>query len=73
MAKVRAFLIIAVGVFLGSAIPVFLINLTNIWTIPLTTWQIIITAGLAGVATWLLAVVVPVAIKPSAGLKFPSV
>jgi len=73
MKEVRAALIIVVGVFLGGAIPVFLANLTNLWEIPLSTWQTIITMGVAGVATWLLAVVVPVAIKPSARFKLPSV
>jgi hypothetical protein len=71
LSKVRAFLIIGVGVFIAAAGPVFLLNLTNIWTIPLSTWQTILTAGVAGVVTWLMAVVAPVAIKPSAGLRFP--
>lgn len=79
MGKVRAFLIIVVGVFLGGAIPVFLTNLAseevgwNIWKVPLSTWQIIVTMGIAGIGTWVCATLVPVIIKPSAALKFPEV
>ena len=61
MGKVRAFLIIVVGVFLGGAIPVFLTNLAseevgwNIWKVPLSTWQIIVTMGIAGIGiAWLV-------------------
>jgi hypothetical protein len=36
-----------------------------------STWETIITAGVFGVVAWLLATVVPVAIKPSAGMRFP--
>jgi hypothetical protein len=73
MSKLRAFLIIVVGVFVASAGPVFLANLTNIWEIPMSTWQTIVTAGVAGVVTYIIAVVMPMTIKPSHVLKLPTV
>jgi hypothetical protein len=71
MSKVRAFLIIVVGVFIASAGTVFVGNVTNVFSTPWSTWTTIITAGVMGVVTWLLATVVPVAIKPSKGMRFP--
>ena len=71
MGKVRAFLLIVVGVFVCSAGPVFLLNLTNIWHVPMSTWQTIVTAGVAGVVTYLMAVLAPLTIRPSATLKLP--
>jgi hypothetical protein len=71
MAKVRGFLIIVLGVFVCSAAPLFLNNALNIWEIPWSTWQIIISAGVFGVVTWLAAVLFPYTVKPSKGLKFP--
>jgi hypothetical protein len=71
MAKVRAFLIIVIGVFIATAGPVFLGNVTNVFHTQWSTWETILTAGVFGIVTWLLATVVPVAIKPSLGLRFP--
>ena len=71
MAKLRAFLIIVVGVFIASAGPIFISNGLNIFKFPLSTWEIIISAGIFGVVTYLMAVVVPLTIKPSAGLRLP--
>lgn len=71
MNKLRAFLLIVVGVFVSSAGPIFLANALNIWTIPWSTWQIIISSGIFGVVTYLVAVVAPVSIKPSRGLRLP--
>jgi hypothetical protein len=70
--KVRGFLIIVVAVFVSTAGPVFLANLTNVWTIPMSTWQTIVTAGVAGVVTWLVAWLAPMTVKPSATLKMPT-
>ena len=70
-AKIRAFLLIVVGVFVASAGPIFFLNATNVWAIPLSTWQTIISAGIAGVVLYVMAVVAPVAIKPSSALKLP--
>ena len=71
MKKVRAFLIIVVGVWIASAGPIFLGNVTNVFETPWSTWTIIISGGVFGVVTWLLATVVPVAIKPSTKFRFP--
>jgi hypothetical protein len=70
-AKIRGFLLIAVGAFVASAGPIFLLNATNVWSIPLSTWQTIISAGVAGVVLYVMAVVAPMAIKPSRALKLP--
>ena len=43
----------------------------NLWNIPLSTYQIAITAGIVAVFTYLGTVVFPVVIEPSAKLKFP--
>lgn len=71
MSKVRAFLIIVVGVFIASAGPIFLGSVTNIFEVTWSTWTTIISCGVFGVVAWALATIVPVAIKPSAGLRFP--
>jgi len=73
VARLRAFLIIVVGVFIASAGPIFLGSVTNVFETSWSTWTTIISCGVFGVVTWVLATIVPVAIKPSAGLKFPSV
>lgn len=71
MPKVKAFALIVVGVFIASAAPIFIANAANIWEIPLSTWQTIISAGVAGVVAWLLATVLPTALQPSKGLQLP--
>ena len=71
MNKIRAFLLIVAGAFISSAAPIFLLNLTNIWTIPLSTWQTIVTAGIAGVVLYLMAAAAPYAVTPGAKLKLP--
>ena len=71
MAKLRAFLLIVVGVFVASAGPIFISNGLNIFKFSMSTWQIIISAGIFGVVTYVMAVVVPLTIKPSAGLRLP--
>ena len=73
MGKLRAFIIIVAAVFVSSSGPIFLVNLTNLWEVPLSTWQTIVTAGVAGVVVYLIAVCAPIAIKPSAVLKLPEI
>ena len=73
MNKLRAFVVIVAGVFVASAGPIFLLNATNVWTIPLSTWQTIISAGVAGVVLYLMAVAAPLAVKPSGSLKLPEI
>lgn len=73
MNKVKAFLIIVVGVFIATAGPIFLGNVTNIFHTPWSTWEIIVSSGVFGVVTYVLAAVVPIAIKPSKMWKVPSV
>ena len=73
MNKLRAFLVIVLGVFVASAGPIFLLNATNVWTIPMSTWQTIISAGIAGVVLYVMAVVAPLAMKPSATFKLPEI
>lgn len=71
MAKVRAFLLIVVGVFICSAGPIFISNGLNIFEFPLSTWEIIISAGCFGVVAYLMTVFAPMTIRPSASLRLP--
>jgi hypothetical protein len=71
MAKVRAFILIVVGVFICTAGPIFISNGLNIFEFPLSTWQTIVSAGIFGVVAYLMAVCAPIAIKPSASLRLP--
>ena len=75
MAKLRAFIIIIAVVWAGGFIGVLLVNLVggaaNIWELPLSTWQIAVTAGIVAVFAYLTTVVFPVVIKPSSYLKLP--
>lgn len=75
MKRVRAFLIIIGAVWAMGFIGVMLANLVgnaaNIWTLPASTYQIAITAGIVAVFTYLGAVVFPVVIRPGSALKLP--
>jgi len=75
LAKFRAFIIIVGAVWAMGFIGVLLANLVgdaaNIWTLPASTWQIAVTAGIVAVFTYLGAVVFPVLITPSRALKLP--
>ena len=71
MSKIRAFLLIVVGVFISTAGPLFLANVFNVFDTPWSTWTIVISGGVAGVVTYLVAVVAPVSLHPSKGLKLP--
>ena len=71
MNKLRAFLLIVVGVFVSTAGPLFLANVFNVFDTPWSTWTIVISGGIAGVVTYLVAVVAPVSIQPSRGLRLP--
>lgn len=76
MGKLRAFILIIAVVFSTGFIGILVTNLAgdaggNLWNIPLSTYQIAITAGVVAVATYLGTVVFPVIIKPSTYLKLP--
>ena len=71
MPKLKAFLLIVAGVFVATAGPIFLGNVTNVFHTPWSTWEIIVSGGVFGVVAYLIAVLAPVAIKPSAALKLP--
>jgi hypothetical protein len=75
VAKLRAFLLIVGCVWATGFIGVLLTNLVgaagNLWELPLSTWQIAITAGVVAVFTYLGTVVFPVVIRPSSALKLP--
>jgi len=76
VSKLRALILIIGVVFVTGFIGVLITNLAgdaagNLWNIPLSTYQIAITAGVVGVFTYLGTVVFPVIIKPSTYLKFP--
>lgn len=77
MGKLRAFLVIVGCVWAMGFIGVMLVNLVgnaaNIWTLPASTWQIAVTAGVVAVFTYLGAVVFPVVINPSATLRLPEI
>jgi hypothetical protein len=71
MNKLRAFLIIVVGVFLSTAGPIFLGNVTDVFHTPWSTWTIIISGGVFGLVAYGIAVLAPFTIKPSKLLKLP--
>ena len=71
MSKVRAFLLIVAGVFVCSAGPIFISNGLNIFDFPLSTWEIIISAGCFGVVAYLMAVFGPLTMRPSSKFRFP--
>jgi hypothetical protein len=75
MSKVRGLIVIIGCVWAMGFIGVMLVNLVgnaaNIWTLPASTYQIAITAGIVAVFTYLGTVVFPVIIKPSTYLKLP--
>ena len=75
MAKLRALIIIIAVVWAGGFIGVLLVTLVgataNIWELPLSTYQIAITAGIVAVFAYLTTVVFPIVIKPSTYLKLP--
>lgn len=73
MNKLRAFLIIVIGVFIASAGPIFISNGLNIFEFSLSTWEIIVSAGCFGMVSYLMVAVAPVAIQPSAKFKLPEV
>jgi hypothetical protein len=57
--KVQQFLFVVISVFIGSAAPAFLANAANIWEISASTWQIIVSSGVAGVVTYLVMYFAP--------------
>jgi len=76
MSKLRALILIIAVVFVTGFAGILLTNLAgdaggNLWNIPLSTYQIAITAGIVAVFTYLGTVVFPVIIKPSKSLRFP--
>lgn len=78
MPQLRAFLLIVGVVWAMGFIGFLLTNVlssagANIFEIPLSTWEMAVTAGIVGVFTYLGTVVFPVVIKPSSVLKLPKV
>ena len=59
MLKLQQFLFVVVSVFVGSAVPAFLANAANIWDISASTWQIIVSSGVAGVVTYCVMYLAP--------------
>lgn len=57
--KVQQFLFVVISVFIGSAAPSFLANAANLWEINASTWQIIVSSGVAGVVTYLVMYLAP--------------
>ena len=57
--KVQQFLFVVISVFIGSAAPAFLANAANIWDISASTWQIIVSSGVAGVVTYCVMYLAP--------------
>jgi hypothetical protein len=57
--KVQQFVFVVISVFIGSAAPSFLANAANIWEINASTWQIIVSSGVAGVVTYLVMYFAP--------------
>jgi hypothetical protein len=57
--KIQQFLLVVVTVFIGTAGPLFLANVTNVFEVPWATWQIILSGGVFGVVTYIVAWLVP--------------
>jgi hypothetical protein len=58
-AKIKQFLVVLVIVFVSAAGVAFLANVTNVFETDLSTWQIIINAGVVAVVTYVVAYLVP--------------
>jgi len=50
--KIQQFLFILISVFVGTAGPLFLANVTNVFEVPWSTWTIIISGGIFGVVSY---------------------
>lgn len=50
--KAQQFLFVLISVFVGTAGPLFLANVTNVFEVPWSTWQIIISGGIFGVVSY---------------------
>ena len=59
MVKFQQFLFVVISVFVGSAAPAVLANAANIWDISASTWQIIVSSGVAGVVTYCVMYLAP--------------
>ena len=59
MQKIQQFALVVVCVFIGTAGPLFLANIANVFDTPWSTWTIVISGGIAGVVTYLVAWVLP--------------
>ena len=57
--QLKQFLLWVVCVFVGTAGPLFLANVTNVFAVPWATWQIIISGGIFGIVSAVIAWAVP--------------
>ena len=57
--NIQRFLFVVISVFIGSAAPAFLASSANIWEINASTWQIIVSSGVAGVVTYCVMYLAP--------------
>ena len=57
--KIQQFLFVVISTFIATAGPVFLANAANIFAIDASTWQIIISAGVAGVVNYAIMYLAP--------------
>jgi len=73
MGKIKQFLVIVLGVFIATAGPIFLANVTNVFETSWSTWTTIISCGVFGLVAYAIAYVAPVTIVPSRMFGFKSV
>jgi H+/Cl- antiporter ClcA len=59
MLKAQQFFFILISVFVGTAGPLFLANVTNVFEVPWSTWQIIISGGIFGVVSYFIMWLAP--------------
>jgi hypothetical protein len=57
--KIKQFLVVLVIVFVSTAGVSFLANVTNVFETDLSTWQIVVNAGVVGVVSYVVAWLVP--------------
>ena len=57
--KLKQFGLVVLVVFVGTAGPLFLANVTNVFAVPWATWQIVLSGGVFGVVTYAIAWALP--------------
>jgi hypothetical protein len=70
MNKLKTFLLIVGGVFVSTAGPLFLANVTNVFETDWSTWTIIISGGVFGLVAYAMVWLAPITIKPSSMFGF---